>query len=358
MRIDRDFPGGNIEVRSLEGYRAQLAAELRDTEGDWFYWSFRVRGAAGRVVTFDFSPKHWLGYFGPAVSRDQISWQWAGGASADRASFTYAFAEGEDEVYFCHDLPYSVARFERFAAQNGLLPQPLCRSEKGNIVPMLRLGEGPEAILVTSRHHCCESTGTYVMEGILREFLSRPLPGVRLLAVPFMDIDGVLAGDQGKSRAPHDHNRDYSEAPIYESVRAVMALSRHENIVYMFDLHSPWHLGGRNDVAFEVRKNLAMRPAQVRFGELLEAEARAHPASFQYETANDLDANVEWNRDDVMVSSSTGFFTRLPGVRLCFSLETPYFGTAANAVTQENLVEFGRCMARALRAAHGEGVGR
>ena len=32
---------------------------------------------------------------------------------------------------------------------------------------------------------------------------------VEVLAIPFMDKDGVEEGDQGKNRKPRDHNRDY-----------------------------------------------------------------------------------------------------------------------------------------------------
>ena len=356
MEISKNFPGGNIRVLSIEGDRVLLANEIRDTMQDWFYWAFRVTGAAGRTITFDFGEKPWVGYWGPAVSHDLSAWAWGGTVREDRKAFTYAFGPGEDDVYFCHDLLYSVERFARFAAEKGLCVSTLCKSEKGVDQPLVTLGEGEDTILLTSRHHACESTGTYVMEGILREFLEKPLPGVRILAAPFIDMDGVMAGDQGKSRSPHDHNRDYTDAPTYASVRAVKALAEKEHIIYMLDLHSPWHLSGRNDVAFEVRKNVDMRPAQARFGELFEAECRADPAAFQYRTENDLDTGLEWNKEDVMSVASTGFFSHRAGVRLCFSLETPYFGLPGNVVTQENLIEMGRCVARAIRSARQEGV--
>ena len=45
LRIDADFPGGNIIVDGIEGDTAFLRPNLRDTQGDWFCWAFRVRGA-------------------------------------------------------------------------------------------------------------------------------------------------------------------------------------------------------------------------------------------------------------------------------------------------------------------------
>ena len=115
MEITKDFPGGNIRLIRVDGDHVFLENEIRDTTEDWFYWAFRVKGAAGRTVTFDFSPKAWIGYFGAAVSHDLMKWAWGGEVSEDRCAFTYAFGPDEDDVYFCHDLRYPVELFERFA---------------------------------------------------------------------------------------------------------------------------------------------------------------------------------------------------------------------------------------------------
>ncbi len=354
MKISRDFEGGNIRVLSAENDHVHLECELRDTEGDWFYWAFRVQGAAGRRVTFDFSPRDWVGSFGAAVSHDMIHWAWGGVPSENFTSFTYDFADGEDDVYFCHSLPYSLARLERFFREYRLPESTLCRSGQGREVPMVTLGKGDQTWLFTSRHHCCESTGTYVLEGILSEFLEHPVEGVKVMAVPFVDLDGAVNGDQGKNRAPHDHNRDYTDHPIYSAVRAVKELAETEPITYMFDLHAPYH---RSDLyPFEVRKNRAMRDVQVRFGELLERECAADPLALRYVAGHDIDEGVSWNQGGPMSAASTGFFAHREGVRLCLSMETPYFGTPEQPVTQENLVRYGRCLARAIRAAHEEGI--
>ena len=38
--VDANFPGGNIVVDSIAGDLVTLRPDLRDTEGDWFYWYF------------------------------------------------------------------------------------------------------------------------------------------------------------------------------------------------------------------------------------------------------------------------------------------------------------------------------
>ena len=159
MTIDRDYIGGNIHVLGAEGDMVRVENELRDTRGDWFYWAFRVRGAAGRTLTFDFGDKAWVGPWGAAVSHDGVNWTWGGAASEDGKRFTYAFAPDEAEVYFCHDLHYAPARFERAAAELKLSVQELTVSRGGRSVPYVTLGAGERRLLLTARHHACESTG-------------------------------------------------------------------------------------------------------------------------------------------------------------------------------------------------------
>ena len=48
LSIDGNFPAGNILVDRIEGDDAFIRQDLRDTDGWWFYWHFRVRQAGGR----------------------------------------------------------------------------------------------------------------------------------------------------------------------------------------------------------------------------------------------------------------------------------------------------------------------
>lgn len=64
---------------------------------------------------------------------------------------------------------------------------------------------------MTARHHACESTGNYVLEGVLEELIKSLPNNLSVMCVPFVDYDGVVNGDQGKNRFQHDHNRDYDK---------------------------------------------------------------------------------------------------------------------------------------------------
>ena len=75
--------------------------------------------------------------------------------------------------------------------------------------PLVFHWEGYKKVLLTSRHHACESTGSYVLEGVIKALCENPIEGYEFFVVPMTDFDGVCDGDQGKNRIPHDHNRDY-----------------------------------------------------------------------------------------------------------------------------------------------------
>lgn len=350
MRIHADFPGGNIQVLSVTGDVVRVAPDPRDTPIDWFYWSFCVEGAQGRTLTFDFAPKQWVGYFGAAVRRGQADWTWTDTALPDRTGFAYTFGEAEDRVYFCHDLHYAPDRFYALAKRLALTTYPFARTRAGKETPAVVCGEGDAWLVLTARHHCCESTGNYVLEGMLEECRARPIPGLRVLAVPFMDLDGVLAGDQGKERAPHDHNRDYVGDSLYPETARMRRFAQEHAVRYALDLHSPWHIGGRNDHAFNVCPSEAASERMHRFGALLLAQTRADPMALAYDPAQDIEANCEWNMDTPEKRAFSRFFAYRDGVRFAETFETTYFGTQANRVTVPRLRALGRCLFRALAA--------
>lgn len=346
MQIDKQFEGGNIQVLSLTDDRAELAVELRDTIGDWFYWAFRVTGAAGRTVTFTFQDGQRVGFWGAAVSHDLIRWQWTNTASEDYKSFTYVFGPEENEVYFCHDMRYSTGQFTALCAELGLEIKTLTISERGRPVPYVEFGSGSKAILFTSRHHACESTGTYLMEGVLRTLVGNVPEGFKVIAIPFADFDGVVDGDQGKNRNSRDHSLDYGGDSTYASTCAIKQLVKDQNVLYFIDMHSPWHFGGWHDLVFIMHKQV-LAEERVRFAKLLTERNRQHPDAMHYDTANDLPFGKEWNTKNT-VCSATGWFAVQPGAKLSVCIETTYFGLKDNIVSQPKLIELGVCVAQTV----------
>ena len=341
LRIHSRFVGGNAILLRQTETEVYIKNELRDTEGDWFYWAFCVEGAENKTLTFHFEPNR-LGYFGPAISHDLKEWHWLGRCEGD--TFTYTFAQNESRVYFAHHILYHPSRFSAFARHKGAVTSELCISRKGRSVPCLHIGEGDVSLLLVARHHACESTGNYVLEGVLDELLTSPIPNTRILCIPFADYDGVLDGDQGKSRIPHDHNRDYIESPIYPEVRAICAHVAAYGCHYGFDFHSPWHKGGENDTMFIVRNSPEKQAEFDRFSTI--PEASLTPDAMPYSKANDHPPLTSWNQP----STSFGYtMNRRVECTLAFSLESTYFGTKEHPVSTERLIAFGKCFAKAIR---------
>ena len=238
---------------------------------------------------------------------------------------------------------YHPDRFLSFAKKNSLEVTEFCKSRKGRSVPCLHIGEGDRTLLLTARHHACESTGSYVLEGVLEELIASPLPNTRILCVPFVDYDGVIDGDQGKARAPHDHNRDYAEN-IYPEVAAIC---RHINTYgcnLAFDFHSPWHKGNRNDHIYIVRNRPDRTECYDRFSAIL--ESKCTPETMKYEMIYDYPANTGWNKP------SPNFSFTMNGraeCELAFTLESTYFGVENDRVSQSKLIALGHAFVEAVK---------
>ena len=346
MEFLTDFCGANARLTAIDGDTVCFENELRDTTSDWFYWAFAVKGAAGRTITFTCAPKKWIGRHGAAVSRDLVHWEWTGNMSAGSTAFTYTFAD-DGIVYFAHDMLYHPSRFHRFCELRRIPVHHLCDDRDGTPIPTVTLGDGDAVMLLTARHHCCEATGNYIMEGMLDEYHRVPLEGWKIIAIPFMDAAGVVAGDQGKNRAPHDHNRDYLAEPLYPSVRKMQEFLAAGNVKAAFDLHSPWHQGGRNDHVFIVRNGHCPQEKLHRMGRLLMEEIT--PGAMRYDMVNDINPDEDWNKTNEMAISSAAHCMKYGGTEIAFTLETTYFGGADDPVSQEKLIETGRCFARAIR---------
>ena len=341
MKILTDFNGANILVLENEGNSFVVEPDMRDTDCDWFYWAFAVEGKSGETISITFKKPVRLGRFGPAVSYDLENWEWL--KAGDDMSFSYTF-KADERVYFAHNILCPAGSFEKL----GIETKTLCVSEKGRNIPYAEFGNGENTILLTARHHCCESSGGYVLEGVAAELKESLYDDLSVIVVPYIDYDGVVDGDQGKNRTPHDHNRDYTENPIYNSVRAVKELTKDKRIVYALDFHSPYYQGGRRDYPFIV--HTTEEEKIVDFSKLLEEETKELP--IKYTKDHDVLYGMEWNKKSEKIEKCSSYFLARPENKLALTIENPYFGTEEYAVSREYFHELGRLVARALLKYH------
>ncbi len=366
--IQADFPGGNIVVERIEGNTVHLRPDLRDTEGWWFYWNFRVAAVpAGQTLTFDFGERNPIGARGPAISRDGgVTWMWLGLDACNGATFTCAFPDG-GAAWFAFAVPYVESDLRVFLKKgegtSALALETLCKSADGRKVEALRAGctgDIPRCrILLTARHHACETMASYVLEGILDAILADDSIGswyqknVEVLAIPFMDKDGVEEGDQGKNRHPRDHNRDYDDNSIYPETAALRDRTKDwaEGVLLVaMDLHCPYIRGKGNESIYLVGSaDQVMWERQQRFGTILE---HVNDSPLPYHASDNLPFGKDWNTDQNYGKgcSFARWAETIAGISLSTSMEIPYANVGGQAVTSESARAFGAAVAKAVKA--------
>ena len=371
LQIDAQFPGGNIVVEAIDGDLVRLHQDLRDTERDWFYWYFRVRGAAGRTLRFEFTQSQAIGTRGPAVSTDAgMSWAWLGQQAVEANAFCCTFDDAPDEVRFSFGMPYQPSRWQEFIAlaqeqcghRESLQQHVLCTSDRGHTIDYFLVGcndrESQHRVAITCRHHCCEMMASYALEGLVDWMVRDPgrqarwlRSSTQLLVVPFVDLDGVEAGDQGKGRRPRDHGRDYAGDSLYATTAAIrQRLPDFSDgaLRLCLDLHCPWISGPRNEVIFLVGSaDQAMAAQQVSFSEIL---ARESTGPLPVSAGDFLPFGTSWNTDDNHTEGIgfSGWASSLPHVKLATAVEVPYATASGAEVNQVTARRFGADLGKAL----------
>lgn len=368
LSIDADFPGGNIIVDSIAGTTVYIRPDLRDTDGKWFYWNSRISCAADKTIHFRF-PGSYIGHFGPAVSTDKgDTWQWlSDSANSPNNSFRYSFTGERNEVRFSTGIPYLQSDYDAFIADfidnPNVRISPLTTSRKGRKVEKLVIqapGSNPRyKVMLTARHHACEAMASYVLEGIIKSVLEDDDESMKWLRenagffiIPFIDIDGVEEGDQGKNRRPWDHLGDYAGTSIYKSTAALREQLPDwagTDLKVALDLHCPGLRGNWSNKIYIVgAEDPIILEQQKSFLKFLAAENKGflklHPdgAIIEYGTG--------WN---VSTGESERLGCRewasgLEGMSLAATLEIPYANNNGQMVTPENARAFGTDMANAI----------
>jgi len=404
--IDCEFPGGNVIVDSIKGDKVWLHQDLRDTEGNWFYWYFRVRGAGGRYLDFhftrvegngernpaepqtsvDWGARDVIGVHGPAVSVDGgQTWRWLGNNLVEGmnelqdGSFRFVFPFAAEDVRFSVGIPYVQSNLDSFLdkykGNRNLQRDMLCQSKKGRQVELLHLGrldgQPNYRVLFTARNHCCEAMANYALEGIMAAALADTEEGdwfrthVEFLVAPFMDTDGVEDGDQGKNRRPHDHVFDYGSQSIYPSVRALEELVPRWSgrlLRFALDMHDP-DLRNPEDqqISFLEWGNEQMRKQVERYCGILES---VQSGALPFNSKNNMLPGMTWTADKNKPkptsnhaqrsgSGGKGFSTwasELAGIWFATTVEIPYASAGGKTVAPDSARALGGDMARALRA--------
>jgi len=345
MKVATDYPGGNAIVREVKENEIFLEQDLKGTGGWWFYWNFKIVDPPKGKVRFTFLNGEVVSPFGPTTSTDGIDWFWHTEGFIDHTHFEFDFT-GEKERYFAFSLPYQSSHFERFWDKIKDYPtverSVFATSEGGREIPLVNFGNGNKNIIFVARHHCCESTASYVLEGAVFEMLKNQpelFENYRFHIIPFVDIDGVELGEQGKDRIPHDHNRDYIGEPIYVYTKTIYEYIKDMNVDFYLDYHSPLKWGRRQDEPSFYCRPLENHPESQKFLEHLQ------------NITSDSQVAIKFNgdvRQSSSIYSSNGYFSDVKKSKVSFTVETPYSGNLERGYTIKNLHQWGANLVKAM----------
>lgn len=341
--IDKDFPGGNIQINRIEGNTIYLEQEIRDTTEWWFYFSFRATAKVKGEYTFIFENGDVISRFGPAISLDGYNYFFNKETFINNHCFKYSFEENST-VYFAFSYPYQEKHFDIFISKHkDIIKEEMDElTNRGRKQYVYSFGnKDGKTFLLTCRHHACEASANYVLEGAIEQLLISPLKNKYSISViPFVDLDGVIDGDQGKSRYPHDHNRDYIDEPIYSSIRYIKK-HYHNNLIYYFDLHCPGKWGGIHNYVSLIEGDETMSERQEKYSTILE---KNNCSSIPYQQINNIKYLAQWNKPSC---NSRKFFVE-EKAKLGFTLEIPFFGELDEPYSIEGLRNLGTSLIKSL----------
>lgn len=362
LKINSDFPGGNITIERIQDSIVDMRPDFKNSSRFWFYWYFAVENAQGQTVKFNFGKNPCIGVHGPAVSYDQgVTWQWLGADAVGENDFEYRFADNETEVRFSFGMPYVLANWQRFIADYqdhaNLKLSTLCQTKSGRDVPALHIenqNENPKhKVIITARHHACEMMSSYSIEGIIQWVANNASADAKWLRdhaslwiIPIVDLDGVEAGDQGKDRKPHDHNRDYHGTSIYPEVTAIREQAKQFKPTVGLDIHGPHIRGNYNEWVYVVgEEDPKMTAQQEQFIQCLKKNASV---GLPITDKAFLEYGQAWNQPQENGVSFNRYFAVDPNFKMISTIELPYANASGVTVDQTSAHTFGKQTAIAL----------
>lgn len=283
----------------------------------------------------------------------------------NRFIFEVPCESDEVHVYYCY--PYGPTELDKFFSSikdsEFVRISTLTKSEGGRPCKLLEIfdkrGQDKKQVWFTARVHSGEVSGSYVLEGIVRNILANPkiLEKADFYFVPFVDTDGVWLGYYGKNRQPRDFNRDYCLEPIRPEIEAILKATNSKScgtVDYSFDLHAPTP----GHPVYLVPPKLSIISQDVwreccKFAATLEEfSPESCPAKFSQFLRWARPAGMNWTNADYDMTNTTFFYRAYEAFG--FILEAAYHrgeGMSGKVLEPEDWRELGHGLTETLRAA-------
>ncbi|QDT42787.1 Zinc carboxypeptidase [Gimesia alba] len=275
LTVSSAFEGGSAEVLEID--QTTRSIKIRpagDPQFGWpCWWYFQVTGiqpGEAITVTVDASQmkqangqklsSNWALPERAAFSVDQKHWRQTPAGVKDPGTFQWTVKVDAAQAWFAWGPPFVPADakqlVDRLSREHANVTAfELCKTRAGRAVPALVVSESGDkndsrmVIWVQARQHAWESGGSWVGRGFIEWAVSEDPQAMALRKkadiyfVPIMDVDNVATGNGGKNQVPHDHNRDWSETPRWNSVktamRSIKEFDEQKRLVLFVDLHNP-----------------------------------------------------------------------------------------------------------------------
>jgi hypothetical protein len=256
-RTRTDFPGGNgTDFEWVNSRSLRFAADMRGGPySTWFH--FIVEEPDADVLACELCHGETaLGWpyhpsVRPVFRAMDNEWKRVAPTEVNAGAGTMRFAvpcgRRTTEIAFCY--PYQLANWQRFyqriLAPAGARAVEVGVSELGQALFAYECDGDPVEILLSARRHSGATPGSYALEGAFAALIAGGGSGLTVRAIPFVDVDRVLAGMYGKERPPVEFERAWSAEPprveIEACKRYLASLPRPRAVAA--DFHAP----GPND---------------------------------------------------------------------------------------------------------------
>ncbi len=262
--IDIDIESGSgasFGRSKVNEFTFKLRQDVNSSIKHWFY--FLLRNALGEKVTFriaDYDDS----LFGinlrmkPVYSYDGENWIFFENVRNTSSFFIFSQIFEEDTVWIGAAIPYTYSKLEEYLDSIEILEdvhrESLGSSSDGNSIELITITdqsisyENKQTIWITTGHHPSETSGMWVVRGIINSILSdQDLRRKYVWKInPMLNPDGVVDGYTRYDSDGFDLNREWDdememEPEISSVYSAIVKFLKYDSIDLIADFHSSGH---------------------------------------------------------------------------------------------------------------------
>jgi len=217
---------------------------------NWFY--FKVDNCKNKKITFDFINlkfyQNSFKGFNTCYSYDNKVWLRTP-TIVTKNNVKWTFTSSKKSIWFAYYVPYTTKRKNRL--MRIMRKKPQVEYKQLGLTPlkqrldMLRIGKGDKHIFFVARQHPGETVGSFMAEGILKEFFSPQHTTKRnqfmekftINIIPMANPDGVFSGHWYTNKKGCNLNRHWQDNLCPENKIIVENIGFHKYGSLYIDLH-------------------------------------------------------------------------------------------------------------------------